>query len=61
MVLPQNTLKIEYMVENGKVKSLNQFLTVEGMKVHLIYNRNKNQTKTIVNGREEIQEGVMIM
>jgi hypothetical protein len=49
------------MVENGKVKSLNQFLTVEGMKVHLIYNRNKNQTKTIVNGREEIQEGVMIM
>ena len=49
------------MVENGKVKSLSQFLTVEGMEVHLIYNRDKNQTKTIVNGREEIQEGVMIM
>jgi hypothetical protein len=33
-----NSFKIEYIIEDEKVKILNQFLIIGNMKVHLIYN-----------------------
>jgi hypothetical protein len=59
--IPQNSLKIEYIIENGEVKMLNQFLKIEDIRVHLIYNRNRNQTKIIMDGKEENQEGLMFI
>jgi hypothetical protein len=59
--IPQNSFKIEYIVENGEVKMLNQFLTIEGTKIHSIYNRNKDQTKIIANGTEETCDGLLLI
>jgi hypothetical protein len=60
-VIPQNSFKIEYIVENGKVKMLNQYLTMGDITVHLIYNRTNGQTKAIINGIEEIHEGLSLL
>jgi hypothetical protein len=59
--IPQNSFKIEYIVENGEIRMFNQFLTIEETKAHLIYNRNKNQTRVITNGTEEIYEGILFV
>jgi hypothetical protein len=59
--IPQNSLKIEYVTENGNTKMLNQFLAIEDTKVHSVYNRNKDQTKVIVNGTEETYEGLLLI
>jgi hypothetical protein len=59
--LPRNSFKIEHAIKNGKIKMLNQFLTIGDTNVHLIYNENQGHTKTIVNGTEEINEGLSII
>jgi hypothetical protein len=59
--IPQNSFKIEYIVENEEVKMLNQFLTIEDTKIHTVYNRNKELTKVIVNGTEETCEGLLLI
>jgi hypothetical protein len=59
--IPQNSLKIEYVTENGEVKILNQFLTIGDSKVHLLYDRNKDQSKVIINGMQQIEEGLAIV
>jgi hypothetical protein len=59
--IPQNSLKIEYIIENGNAKMLNQFLTIEDTKIHSIYNRNRDQTKVTVNGTEETWEGLLLI
>jgi hypothetical protein len=58
--IPQNSFKIEYIVENGEVEMLNQFLTIEDIKVHLIYQRTETQTKIIIDGRQETRQGILI-
>jgi len=55
----KNSIKVEYIVEQGNVKMLNQFFIIGNIKVHLIYDRNKDQTKTIINGTTEYQEGLV--
>ncbi len=54
-----NSIKVEYIVEQGNVKMLNQFFIIGDINVHLIYDRNKDQTKTIINGTTEYQEGLI--
>jgi hypothetical protein len=59
--IPQNSFKIEYVIENGNTKMLNQFLAIEDTKVHSVYNRNKELTKVIVNGTEGTCEGLLLI
>ncbi|MGD2247182.1 MAG: CARDB domain-containing protein [Candidatus Methanofastidiosia archaeon] len=60
VTIPNHHIKIEYIVEKGEVKKLNQFLIIENTHIHLIYHRNKNITK-IINETEETQEGLLIL
>ena len=55
-----NSFKIEYVIEDENVKILNQFLIIGDMKVHLIYNGTKNETR-VISGTEEIQEGLYLI
>ncbi|MGC1122059.1 MAG: CARDB domain-containing protein [Candidatus Methanofastidiosia archaeon] len=59
--LPSNSLKIEYVVENNSIKILNQYLTIEKSKVHLIYNGNKDETRVIMNGKSVEKEGCLVL
>ncbi|MGC1122571.1 MAG: CARDB domain-containing protein [Candidatus Methanofastidiosia archaeon] len=59
--LPSNSLKIEYIVENNSIKILNQYLTIEKSKVHLIYNGNKDETRVIMNGTSVEEEGCLLL
>jgi hypothetical protein len=61
VALPQNSFKIEYIIENDRIKMLNQFLIIGDTKVHLIYNGNKDQTKVVVNGTQTVEEGLALM
>lgn len=61
VAVPKNSIKVEYILEQGKVKILNQFFIIGDIKVHLIYDRTKDQTKTIINGSTEYQEGLMLV
>jgi hypothetical protein len=61
VALPQNSFKIEYIIENGRIKMLNQFLIIGDTKVHLIYNGNKDQTKVVVNGTQTVEEGLALI
>jgi hypothetical protein len=59
--LAENQLKIEYLVEEGQVKKLNQFLLVRDTQVHLIYHRNENSTEIIMINAKETKRGVFIV
>jgi hypothetical protein len=59
--IPKNSFKVEYVIKEGRIKMLNQFLTIDSTKVHLIYNETNNQTKIITNGVEEIHEGLSLV
>ena len=59
VALPQNSFKIEYVIKNGEVKMLNQYLIIGNTKVHLIYNGNRDETK--VQDTKEIQEGLYLL
>jgi hypothetical protein len=61
VTIPENSLKIEYLIEDGKAKMLNQFLVIGNTKVHLIYKRNEDQTKIIVNDGEKMEEGIFLV
>ena len=61
VAIPQNSFKIEYIIENGRIKMFNQFLIIGDTKVHLIYNGKKDQTKIIVNGTQTVEEGLALM
>jgi hypothetical protein len=58
--LPKNSFKIEYVIKDGKVKMLSQFLTMGDTKVHLVYSGTKNQTK-VVDGTEAIRGGLSLV
>jgi hypothetical protein len=59
--LPENQLKIEYLVENSNIKKLNQFLLVGDIQIHLIYHGTKDYTQLIVAGKEETRQGAFIV
>jgi hypothetical protein len=59
--LPENQLKIEYLVEDNDIKKLNQFLLIGDIQVHLIYHRAKDYTQLIVAGKEETRQGAFIV
>jgi hypothetical protein len=59
--LPANSFKSEYTIKDGKIRMLNQFLTIGDTKVHLIYNEKQGHTRTIVNGTEELNEGLSLI
>ncbi|MBU7024627.1 MAG: hypothetical protein HXS40_10720, partial [Theionarchaea archaeon] len=59
--LPRNSLKIEYVVENDNIMVLNQYLTIEKDRVHLIYNRNKDETRVIMNGTQHGEKGSRLL
>lgn len=59
--LPENQLKIEYLVENGNIKKLNQFLLIRDIQIHLIYHRTGDYTQFIVVGKEETRQGAFIV
>ena len=61
VALPQNSFKIEHVIKNGTIKMLNQYLIIGDSKVHLIYNQNKDQTKVITNGIQQIEKGLVFM
>ncbi|MBU7018776.1 MAG: hypothetical protein HXS44_14795 [Theionarchaea archaeon] len=59
--IAENQLKIEYLIEEGQVKKLNQFLLMKDTQVHLIYHRNKGSTEIITNGVKETKQGAFIV
>ncbi|MBU7019780.1 MAG: hypothetical protein HXS41_01885 [Theionarchaea archaeon] len=59
--IAENQLKIEYLIEEGQVKKLNQFLLVRDTQAHLIYHRNKGSTEIITNGVKETKQGAFIV
>lgn len=59
--IPQNSFKIEYVIKNGEVKMLNQYLIIGDTKVHLIYNGNRDQTQVIMNGTHKIEKGLLLV
>jgi hypothetical protein len=59
--LPENQLKIEYLIEKGQVKKLNQFLIMGDTQVHLIYHRNEDSTEIIMNNTNETKQGAFIV
>jgi hypothetical protein len=61
VALTVNSLKIEYIIEDGNIKMLNQSLIIGDTKVHLIYNRNKDQTRIMVNGTQQVEGGLILM
>jgi len=60
VALPQNSFKIEYVIKNGEVKMLNQYLIIGDTKVHLIYNQNRDQTK-VINGTQQTEKGLVLV
>lgn len=58
---PRNSFKIEYVIENNNVVILNQSLTIEKSKVHLIYNRNKDETRVIMNETQHGEKGTQTL
>lgn len=60
VILPENLLKVEYVIRNGRIKMLNQFLVIGGIKVHLFYNESRDQTK-ITGEIQEVQEGLVLL
>jgi hypothetical protein len=60
VTLPENSFKVEYVIEDGDIKMLNQFLIIGDAKVHLIYSRNKDQTTIITNGAQQNEEGLVL-
>jgi len=60
VALPQNSFKIQYVIKNGEVTMLNQYLIIGDSKVHLIYNQTKDQTK-IINGTQQTEEGLVLV
>jgi uncharacterized membrane protein len=61
VTLPKNSFKIEHVIEDGNIKMLNQFLVIGDAKAHLIYGKTNNQTKVIINGVQEIHEGLSLV
>jgi hypothetical protein len=61
VALPQNSFRIEYIIKNGNIKMLSQYLIIGEIKVHLIYNQNKDQTKVITNGIQQLEEGLVLV
>jgi hypothetical protein len=59
--LPRNSLKIEYVVEYDNIIILNQYLTIDKEKVHLVYNRHKDETRVILNGTSVKKEGCLLL
>jgi hypothetical protein len=59
--LPENQLKIEYLVEENDIKKLNQSLLIGDIQIHMIYHRTKDYTQFIVDGKEENKQGVFIV
>jgi hypothetical protein len=59
--LPNNSLKIEYVVENDNIKVLNQYLVIEKSKIHLFYNRNKDETRVIMGGTQYEEKGFRLL
>jgi hypothetical protein len=58
---PENRLKIEYLIEEGQVKKLNQFLLMGDIQVHLIYHRNEDSTEIIMSNTKETKQGAFIV
>jgi hypothetical protein len=61
VALPQNSFKVEYVIKNGEVKMLNQYLIIKDTKVHLIYNQNRDQTQVIMNGTHKRENGLLLV
>jgi hypothetical protein len=61
VALPQNSFRIEHVIKNSNIKMLNQYLIIGDSKMHLIYNQNKDQTKIIINGIQQIEEGHIVV
>ncbi|MGC1120765.1 MAG: CARDB domain-containing protein, partial [Candidatus Methanofastidiosia archaeon] len=59
--LPENQLKIEYLVEENDIKKLNQSLLIGDIHIHMIYHRTKDYTQVIVDGKEENKQGVFLV
>lgn len=57
--LPKNLFRIEYNIEDGKIKMLNQFLTINEKNIQVIYDRNKDQAKIITDNTQEVYEGLV--
>ncbi|MBU7014392.1 MAG: hypothetical protein HXS52_13760 [Theionarchaea archaeon] len=59
--LPENQLKIEYLIEGSSIKRLNQFLLIGDTRIHLIYHRAKGYTQLTAKGTEDNKQGVLIV
>ncbi|MGC1121080.1 MAG: CARDB domain-containing protein, partial [Candidatus Methanofastidiosia archaeon] len=59
--LPENQLKIEYLVEESNIEKLNQFLLIGDIQIHLIYHRTKDCTQLIVAGKDETRQGAFVV
>ncbi|MGC1122314.1 MAG: CARDB domain-containing protein [Candidatus Methanofastidiosia archaeon] len=61
VTVPENSLKIEYIIQGNEAKMLNQFLRFGDTDVHLIYQKEKDQTKIVVNGKQQVEDGVLLL
>jgi hypothetical protein len=61
VAVPENSLKIEYIIQGNEVKILNQFLRFGDYDVHSIYYKEEGQTRIITDGTQQVEDGVILL
>jgi hypothetical protein len=61
VAVPENSLKIEYIIQGNEVKMFNQFLRFGDTDVHSIYYKEEGQTKIMINGTQQVEDGVILL
>jgi hypothetical protein len=60
-IVPENSLKIEFIVQCWELKMLNQFLRFGDTKVHLVYHKEVDQTRIMINGKQRVEDGIIVL